>query len=401
MDLVSSNPFWPIKDGQLGVYPSLRRNVRCDVAVLGAGISGALVAEVLTREGLNVVVVDKRDAGCGSTSASTALIQYEIDTPLVELSEMIGPRDAGRAYRLCYESVDAIAALVRRLRQRECVFQRKQSVYLASKSADAPALRKEGAARRAAGIPVDYLDADEVERRFSFRRAGALVSHKAGEMDCYRLTHTLLWQAKREGARIFDQTTVEEYDANPIEVRLKTDHGYTIRAKHVVFATGYEAQDFVPRKVVKLKSTYALASEPLTKFPGWWKRCLIWETSRPYLYLRTTSDHRALVGGEDDAFRDPERRDRRVATKTKRLEKKFHAMFPHIPLEISARWAGTFGETKDGLAYIGGIRQMPRSYFALGFGGNGIVFSQIAAGLICDALLQRANPDARLFRFDR
>ena len=61
----------------------------------------------------------------------------------------------------------------------------------------------------------------------------------------------------------------------------------------------------------------------------------------------------------------------------------------------------TFGETKDGLAFIGQIRQMPRCYFALGFGGNGITYSVIAAEIIRDALLQRPNADARLFRFDR
>ncbi len=400
MDLVSPNPFWPQKDGTPATYPSLRKNARCDVAVLGAGISGALVAELLAREGLSVVVLDKRDAARGSTSASTALIQYEIDTSLSDLSQMIGTRDAGRAYRLCHQAIDGIDRLAKRFGD-ECVFTRKKSLYLASAASDVPGLHKEFTARKAAGIAVEYLEATDIESRFSFRRPGALLSHKAGEMDCYRMAHALLRSAKAAGARIFDKTTIAEYDAGPDAVRLKTDTGCTVQAKHVVFATGYEAQEFLPQKVVNLKSTYALASEPLRKFPGWWKRCLIWETARPYLYLRTTSDNRALIGGEDDPFRDPERRDSRVPAKTRRLEKKFRELFPRIPLEVSARWAGTFGETKDGLAYIGSIRQMPRSFFALGFGGNGIVYSHIAARLIRDALFQRRNADARLFRFDR
>jgi glycine/D-amino acid oxidase-like deaminating enzyme len=75
--------------------------------------------------------------------------------------------------------------------------------------------------------------------------------------------------------------------------------------------------------------------------------------------------------------------------------------FPAIDLEVAYRWAGTFGETEDGLAYIGQIRQMPRCYFALGFGGNGITYSMIAADIIRDAILKRPNANARLFRFDR
>ena len=78
MDLVSPQPFWPLRNGLLGVYPPLKRDITCDVVVLGGGISGAFVAETLAREGLDVVVLDKREIGGGSTSASTALLQYEI-----------------------------------------------------------------------------------------------------------------------------------------------------------------------------------------------------------------------------------------------------------------------------------------------------------------------------------
>jgi glycine/D-amino acid oxidase-like deaminating enzyme len=204
----------------------------------------------------------------------------------------------------------------------------------------------------------------------------------------------------KNGARIFDRMLVEKYDARPNGVRLETNRGCKICAFHAV-ATGYEAQDFLPKRVVKLKSTYALASEPLAEFTGWWERCLIWETARPYLYLRTTSDSRAFVGGEDDPFRSPARRDNLVKKRTDQFAIRFSEMFPAIELEVAYRWAGTFGETKDGLAYIGQIRQMPRCYFALGFGGNGITFSIIAAEIIRDTLLRRPNPHARLFRFDR
>ena len=90
MDLVSPQPFWPLKNGLLSVYPSLKNNARCDVAVLGGGITGAFAAEALTAAGLDVVVLDKRDVGTGSTSASTALLQYELDTSLCYLTRKYG-----------------------------------------------------------------------------------------------------------------------------------------------------------------------------------------------------------------------------------------------------------------------------------------------------------------------
>lgn len=400
MDLVSPQPFWPLKNGLLSVYPPLREDISCDVVILGGGISGALMAERLSEEGMNVTLVEKRDVGAGSTSASTALLQYEIDTSLLELSKLYGKERAERAYRLCHDSIDAIERMAEKLRI-ECSFQRRKSVYLASRKKDAKHLRAECTARCDAGIQVDYWDADAVAAHFSFSREAALVSVQGAELDCYIFAHALLRKSVENGARVFDKTVIRKNESGKSGVRLTTDRGCVIHAKYAIFATGYESQEFLPRKVVRLKSTYALASEPVPDFPGWWQRCLLWETARPYLYLRTTNDQRVLIGGEDDDFRNPARRDAAVDKKTDKLAQKFRELFPDIDLEVAYRWAGTFGETKDGLPYIGSIRQMPHCCFVLGFGGNGISYSVIAADLVRDVIFGRMNPDIVLFGFDR
>jgi glycine/D-amino acid oxidase-like deaminating enzyme len=400
MDLVSPRPFWPLKNGLLSVYPPLRQDLKCDVVVLGAGITGAFIAHCLAAQGLAIVVVDKRDVCAGSTSANTALLQYELDTSLLDLTKRIGRSDAEQVYRVCYDSITAIEHLVT-TEKMSCVYQQRKSVYLASRRSEAALLREECTVRRTIGIEVEYWEEEEVRAHFSFSRPAALISDRAAELDSHRLAHALLELAACSGARIFDRTLVKKYHTDNQTVCLETDRGCKVVAKHAIFATGYESQEYLPHHVVKLKSTYALASEPLEEFPGWWERCLIWETLRPYLYLRTTDDNRALVGGEDDDFHSPIRRDRRVTRKTDRLASRFAEMFPAIELEVAFRWAGTFGETKDGLPYIGQVRQMPHCHFALGFGGNGITYSLMAAEILRDALLRRPNRNARLFGFDR
>jgi glycine/D-amino acid oxidase-like deaminating enzyme len=60
-----------------------------------------------------------------------------------------------------------------------------------------------------------------------------------------------------------------------------------------------------------------------------------------------------------------------------------------------------FWPVNDGLPYIGTARQFPNAYFALGYGGNGITFSWIAAGILLDLFHGRENESARLFGFDR
>src|ERR1041385_5612780 len=95
---------------------ALTRDTSGDVLIVGAGITGAMIADALVDTQLDTLVVDRRQPGHGSTVASTALVAYEIDMPLIELQEKIGKRDAVRAWR---RSRLAVANLESFFRQRE------------------------------------------------------------------------------------------------------------------------------------------------------------------------------------------------------------------------------------------------------------------------------------------
>ncbi len=398
MDLHSDLPFWTVRDGLLRVYPPLQADVRCDAVVLGAGITGALLAHALTEEGVETIVIDRRDVGYGSTSASTALLQYELDTPLHELLSRIDRAGAQRAYRLGVEAIERIGVLS----GKECGFARRPSVLVARRAGDLPSLREEVDARKKAGLRVRFLEREELGDRFGITRAGGLYSSDAAEVNPYRLTHRLLRLAVKRGLRVYDRTEAKSYRHAGRGVVIRTDRGFTITAKRVFFATGYETQEFLPRRIVRFSTTYALVSEPLSDLSWWNRRALIWETGKSYLYTRTTSDGRVLVGGEDDEVQDPSRRDARLERKSARLLQRFARLFPDAPrLETAFAWGGAFGHTRDGLAYIGPHRAFPRGYFALGFGGNGITFSVTASLVLRDLFLGRSNPDAKIFRFER
>ncbi len=147
-----------------------------------------------------------------------------------------------------------------------------------------------------------------------------------------------------------------------------------------------------------------MVSEPLPPngLEGWPpERCLLWDTGEPYLYLRITDDRRALIGGYDEPFVGARARDRKLPAKAAALQRRFRQLFPRIAFEPAMAWTGTFAVTADGLPFFGQHPEVPRAWFALGFGGNGITFSMIAAEIIRTALLGDADPDADLFGFDR
>ena len=401
MDLTSGYPFWPIRDGLPAAYPMLDADIRCDAVVLGAGITGAMIAHELVDAGFDTVVVDRREVAWGSTAASTGLLQYEIDVPLTDLMAMRGRECATRAYLACRDAIGKLDQLARTVAA-DVGFERKRSLYLASTPEDREKLRAECDLRREIGIDVDFLSDSDICARFPFRRSAALLSYDAAQVDTYGFAHALLRYAAARGLRVFDRTPVVDIDASRRGVRLVAENRCVIRARHLVFATGYETRDYFDESVAKLASTYAVASEPLPPRETWGEdECLIWESGRPYLYLRTTSDRRVVVGGEDEPFRDAKRRDRLLPAKTETLVGRVKALFPDTDFRPAFAWTGTFGDTKDGLAYVGAHPRWPSSLFALCYGGNGITYGVLAAELVRDALRGRHNDNADLFRFDR
>lgn len=400
MDLHSGTPFWPLRNGLLATYPALDRSLDTRVAILGAGVTGALVAHHLAEAGVECAVLDRRDVATGSTAASTSLLQYEIDVPLRRLSRLIGAADAGRAYRLCHETIDRLERLVRDL-GRDVGFQRVESIQGASRAEHIPGLRLEAELRRRLGFDVELWDARRLRRESDLPFPGALLSRQAAQLDPHRFTCALLASAASRGAIIHDRTEIVKSKRTRHGVELRTAAGHRVRARHLVIATGYETAPWLPDNLVKLNSTYALVTEPAPRLPGWPEGRIVWETARPYVYMRHTGGDRLIIGGYDEPFRDPRRRDALLKAKTATLARRLRRMLPSARTEVAWSWCGTFAETADGLPFIG--RRDPKApvYHALGYGGNGITYSLVAAGIIRDVVLQGSARDQDLFRFDR
>ncbi len=166
----------------------------------------------------------------------------------------------------------------------------------------------------------------------------------------------------------------------------------------MIFATGYELAKGVPKKGHKITSTWAIATKP-QKSNLWPEECLIWEASDPYLYMRTTADGRVICGGEDEEFSDEEKRDALLAKKAAMLSRKLGKLFPKLDTRPDFAWTASFGESATGLPTIGRVPGMRHCWAALGYGGNGITYSRIAADIIRAELTGDSDPDADLYRF--
>ncbi|SMO83393.1 Glycine/D-amino acid oxidase [Chryseobacterium rhizoplanae] len=401
MDLKSNEPFWLLKNGLLASYPSLQSNEKCDVLIVGGGITGSLIAHQMIEDGYTTILIDKRELCNGSTSATTSMLQYEIDVPLYELIEKIGKKGAVLSYKACSDAIDTLEKLSKMIKS-NAGFKRKKSLYFASKKKDTEWLKKEYQARKENGFEVQWLGEEQILKKFEFENTyGGILSRQGASIDAFQFAHELFMYNVKKGLKIFDKTEmvkVEEYKGFNL---VTVDSGYQIKAKKIIYCIGYESKNLLKENFVNLKSTYAVVSEiDKDKFKNI-SNTLVWNTDDPYLYMRTTDDERMLIGGGDEDFYDAEKRDALLNKKEKEILKNLKKIKPDYHFYPDFVWAGTFGETKDGLPYIGEHKKLRNSYFVLGFGGNGITFSVTGMEMASLFMKNKKHPLSRYFKFGR
>jgi glycine/D-amino acid oxidase-like deaminating enzyme len=398
-DLRTGRPLWLDKRRAPLAIKSIVRPTLCDIAIVGAGISGALIAETLSETGLDIVVLDRRGAGEGSTAASTAMLQYELDTPLSLMADRVGRERAERIWRRSFLAVEALRARTDRLGLKVDGATRG-SIYLDGNILDPDGLDREADARRRAGFEVERIGPAEVERRFGIRRRHAILGFGNYSADPRKMAIDYLRVAEKRGARIYAPADVASIDASRTEVTLHLKDGGEVRAKHAIFATGYEMLKGVPRKGNYIMSTWSIATRPQPRaiWPG---AAMIWEAATPYLYIRTTPQGEVICGGEDEDIVDADERDAKIAAKTATLARKLSALLPGIDPTPAYAWAGSFGNSPVGSPTVGRIPGMPNCYAAMGYGGNGITFSMMAAQILRAEITGSGDPDADLFSFHR
>jgi glycine/D-amino acid oxidase-like deaminating enzyme len=266
-------------------------------------------------------------------------------------------------------------------------------------------LQQEHLERRRAGIQGEWLDAAALHQTTRIPGAGAIRTEGNAQADPYRLTLGLFDAAVRAGARIFEASAVRRVETLPRGVRAHTGRG-SVRARHVIVATGYVAADFKPLLGrFRLFNTYVVATTPLSRAErdelGLPPDVMIWDTGRPYHYARWDAT-RLVLGGGDRPYVEGAARRRAIHTGAREVRGYFERLFPSLRgVNSEYVWEGLFATTPDGLPYIGPHRRFPGHLFALGYGGNGMTFAFLAARQLLERINGRVTPDHELFAFGR
>ncbi|WP_276311175.1 NAD(P)/FAD-dependent oxidoreductase [Paenibacillus nanensis] len=386
--------YWPSTALHTRTYPTLTKSVAAKAVVVGGGMSGIASAYKLASAGLETVLIERGTIAGGSTSANTGMLQYCSDMMLSELKERIGSGPAERYYKSCLAAIRHIEELAE-LIPRDVQFRRRSSLYYASTEQHVPKLKKEYEALRECGFDVEYWTADDIALHFPFRKPAALVTHGDAELNPLRFVLGLADEAVKAGLRIYEGTDLAGYERLGVgkrRHRLFTKNGVTLDADYVVYAVGYEPKEVKGRLMkANLNRSYVMVTKQQTKPFGWHERFLVWETARPYLYMRTTVDGRIIAGGLDEEKDEPDHNKARRERKRRELTDRLSAMFPDASTAVDFEWNATFGESADSLPLIGEDPETPGIYYNLGYGGNGTVCCMMGAQIISDMIQGHAE----------
>jgi glycine/D-amino acid oxidase-like deaminating enzyme len=406
--IVAGTPFWSSITQIPQQFSYLAKDIECDIAVIGGGASGALAAYQLSKENVNVVLVDANLFGYGSTSVCSSVLQYEIDYDLTGLKELIGLEKAIRAFRACAKGLDDLSNLVAELNE-DVGFTRRDCFYYSPDCAGAELIKQEYLLRRHNGFAVELYDNIKAAEKFSFRvDSGIYSTGLAGEIDPYKLTHALIKNAIKNGISAYENTPIESVSTEGTGLVLETRTRNKIHCKKLVNASGYAAAKEA-NKATSMRTSFCIVTEPVKGFSGWSNRCIIRDDSDPNTYMRTTQDDRILIGGLDSTIIDGRgtfagiiKLPSIVQRKYDVLEQKLISMFTGIEnIKAEYRFSGIYGDTSDGLPYIGELKGCPNVYYDICCGSNGIIYGMLGANIIRDLYLGNEPQDLDLFCIDR
>lgn len=371
-------------------YAWLDQDITCQVAVVGGGISAAMIALRFAQAGLDTVMISESPLGYGATAVSSGIMTLSGGECLTCLADEIGPERAMTAARLMAEALDNVEKLCASFTD-SCGFRRMDSLRYVEKAEEAVKIRREYSLRLHNGMEVELLDSVTGSQQFTFpMEAGLYAKNAAAQVNPYRLVHGVAAAAAEAGAKIYENTSAETLDESGEEaVVLECANGRTIRADYVIMASGMEMSHLV-KGIDEVRTTYMVVTEPVAEFPGWRGPCVIHREGEPRLYCSVTGDGRILIGGLDSYYMDEKGRVAGVFDMSPAMDKRFDSlaftlreMFPAIP-NITAEYvfAAQDAATKDTLPIIGRLPDSSRVAYALCCGDNGILSAEIAGRLL-------------------
>lgn len=396
IDMHNGNLYWPHTYVKEDYNDSLEAEY--DVVIIGGGMSGALCAYRFSKAGYRTLIVEQHEIGSGSSAANTGLMQYMSDKLLHECVKDFGVLEAYHFYKASKEGLQDIGEISKLLHP-DVNFIQRDSLFYASKKKHRQTIIDEYNALKRYGFPAEYVTDEQLKTEYGINKYNALITHEDAEINPYVFVNEIVKYAHTHyNLHCVEHCELNFYKAYDDIVECKlTDK--KVLAQHLIMTTGY-AKNEITKKYIRREAfvaSYAVVTKPTDI---WKDKVMIWESARPYLYIRHVPGNRVLIGGLDEST-DKIPSKRHINKRGKQLMKAFNKLFPNIEVEMDYAYGARFGETKDGKPFIGKPEDNSEVYGLYGYGGNGTVYSSFGSKLLLDMVDGKYNPLSEIFKLKR
>lgn len=363
------NSIWQ-KETKISPHPPLKQDITTQVAVIGCGLAGALIAYFLKQKGKQVIILEASEIGSGQTKHTTAKITSQHN---IVYSKLIKDFGIEKATQYAMANQQAISEYKKIIDENhiDCDFE-YCSAYLYS-TAQATALREEAQAAREAGIDAEFT----LDTELPFLVKGAVCFPQQARF------HPLKFlEAVTKKLIVYEHTPVLSVEDNKIH----TTNGNII-ADQIVFATHFPFLNmpgfYFMRMHQERSYVIALKNAPLFQnmYLGIDDNGLSFRKAGEYLLLGG-GNHRTGENSQGGQYAS--------------LKQQASKLFEDS--EVITQWSAQDCMTLDGIPYIGQYSSSkPNWYTATGFQKWGMTSSMVSAMIISDMITEKENPYASVF----
>lgn len=370
-----------------GIYPPLEESRVCDVAIIGAGITGLTTAYLLKQSGFEVVVLEKDTVGGGTTGRTTGKVTSQHGLTYVDLQKRLGP-EATRVYAAAnHTALEQIEQIIT-TEEINCDWKREDNYVFTADSNKIDQFQEEAQLTQELGLPASFETSIplplEIQAAVKFSNQAKIHAQKY-VLSLAALVHT-------RGSAVHEQSEVTLIKDGE-QAFIKTKNA-TVSARYIVVATNVPTFPLLARGMYCVyeypTESYIIAGPTTKSLNGMY----ISPDTNHFSILPVTIDGipMVLVGGKSH-----------TAGLSGSKKSRYNQIAQYGRENLGVTGISHYWSDRDYVAYdkiplIGKLYSHSENiYVATAYRKWGLTNSTAAAMLLRDLIIERPNPWAKTF----
>lgn len=373
-------PVWK-RDRETTSFPILNEHLTADVAIIGGGITGIVLASILSTQGKKVVVLEAMQVSGGTSGSSTGNLYALVDAPLSKIESKYDIETVKTVLSSRSTAIDFIESLIT-THNIECEFIRTDWNLFAEDEATEAAVRKEAKTLENAGFPFELT----TSLPLPFPIELALKVPGQAQFNPLVFVRALSKKIASDSCKIFERSKVTQLEEDGESYVVKTGSG-SVRAEHVVHATHVPKGVDMVQTLLGPYREYAIAAKLNS---GSYPYGIFWGlTSGHHHSIRTFKDETGeeflIILGEPHKVGQMDDNQEKIDKLYDFAKKRFDIS------EIRYTWGAQHYRPADQLPFIGRRSKDSKIYYSTGYSTDGLVYGTVGAMIIADQIMGKKN----------